>query len=132
MREDRSWATAEEIAADIRENLERGDESHALRLLLDGVNRLPYAAQDGCLDEALSEPATTSDPRWDLLLAGSIRYRLHQMSEIAPRWTVKEPLGTFWWPVKAGGARAACDMANTPAELKRLGVFISRRDFAHA
>ena len=132
MFENRSWVTAEEIAADVRENLERGDESPALRLLIDGVNRLPFAAQDGSLGEALSEPATTGDPRWDLLLAASIRYRLHQMSETAPAWTAKEPLGTFWWPVKAGGARAVCDMANTPAELKRLGVFISRRDFAQA
>lgn len=128
----RWWPTASEIADDVRANLAAGDEDHALRMLIDGVNYLPDAHAAGQLDEALVEPESTGDPRWDALLAGAIRYRLHQSGLAAPLWTRKEPLNRFWWPYGPGPARAAYDMANAPAELKRLGIFLARKDFAAA
>lgn len=128
----RWWPTASEIADDVRTNLAAGDEDHALRMLIDGVNYLLDAHAAGRLDEALVEPESIGDSRWDALLAGAIRYRLHQSGLPAPRWTRKEPLDTFWWPYAPGPARAACDLANTPAELKRLGIFLARKDFEHA
>lgn len=126
------WATASEIADDIRANLAADDEFHALRMLVDGINRLPEAQKAGRLDEALEEPRTTGDARWDALLAAAILYQLHQMGESGPHWTVKEPLEKFWWPIQAGAGRANYDLATAPAELARLGIFLSERDFTAA
>ncbi|MBK8460669.1 MAG: hypothetical protein WAS07_02180 [Micropruina sp.] len=128
----RWWPTADEIAADVRRELAGNDPDMAMRLLLDGINQLPEAAKAERLDEALLEPQTTGDERWDTLLAASIRYRLHTMHCQPPHWTRKEPLGRFWWPTDAGRGRAIYDMANAPAELARVGIFLSQRDFEHA
>jgi len=126
----RWWPTTAEIADDIRTNLAAADTSHALRLLMDGVNYLPDADRAGRLDEALVAPQTTGDIRWDALLAGAVRYRLHQMGRTAPSWTRHhKPLDRFWWPVAYSRSKAYNDMAHTPAELLRLGIFIDEREF---
>ncbi len=128
----RWWPTASEIADDVRANLAAGDEDHALRMLIDGVNYLPDAHAAGQLDEALVEPESTGDPRWDALLAGAIRYRLHQSGLAAPLWTRKEPLNRFWWPTATWDSQAYNDMAHSPAELLRIGIFLDERAFAAA
>ncbi|MCL2091366.1 MAG: hypothetical protein FWH11_09135 [Micrococcales bacterium] len=129
----RWWPTTAEIAADVRANLAASDTSHALRMLMDGVNYLPDADSAGRLDEALVEPETTGDVRWDALLAGAVRYRLHQMGRTAPSWTRgKKPLDRFWWPLAFSASDAYNDMAHTPAELRRLGIFVDEREFSQA
>ncbi|MPV50153.1 hypothetical protein GCG21_09070 [Pseudactinotalea sp. HY160] len=129
----RYWPTPAEIADDVRTNLAAGDESHALRMLMDGVNRLPQARHAGRLAETLAEqPESIGGERWDALLSGAIRYRLHQMGERAPDWTYREPLSQFWWPVSYSASQAYNDMAHTPAELLRLGIFIDEREFSQA
>ena len=104
----------------------------ALRMLIDGVNYLPDAHAAGRLDEALTEPDGTGDPRWDALLAGAIRYRLHQSGLSAPGWTCKKPLDRFWWPTAAWDVQAYNDMAHSPAELSRIGIFLDERAFTAA
>lgn len=129
----RYWPTATEITDDVRENLAAGDNSHALRMMMDGVNRLRYAQREGRLEETVTEePATVGDRRWDALIAGAIRYRLHEMGECSPDWTLKVPLETFWWPVAYSPSKAYIDMAHSPAELMRLGIFIDAREFEQA
>lgn len=128
----RWWASAGELAAAIRHELASGDEDHAMRLLLDGVNELPDAATAGLLDEALAEPGSTGDPRWDTLLAAAIRYRLHGIGIDPPAWTHKDPLPRFWWPLDAGPQRAGYDYASAPVELARVGIFLSEDDFTRA
>jgi hypothetical protein len=128
----RWWPTATEIAVDVRDALDADDEDLALRLLLDGINQLPTAAAANALAEALPEPPSTGSIRWDTLLAAAIRYRLHTMGEKAPRWTHKEPLDRFWWPVSINASKAYNDMAHTPAELVRVGIFMDERGFSAA
>lgn len=128
----RWWSTVPEIAADVRDALASGDDIHAIRMLMDGINALPAAQQAGLLDDALSEPDTTGDERWDALLAGALRYRLHQMGERAPHWTYKQPLTTSWWPFAYSPSEAYNDLAHTPAELLRLGIFLDEREFSQA
>ena len=129
MADRRWWPTAAEIADDIRANLEAGDRSHALRMLMDGINRWPSADAAGRLEEVLGEPASVGDPRWDALLSGAVRYRLHQMGHKAPGWTLKQPLDKFWWPTAYSPSKAYNDLAHTPAELLRLGIFRDEREF---
>ncbi len=128
----RYWPTIPEIADDVRANLAAGDESHAVRMLMDGINRLPDAQAAGLLDEALVQPESVGDLRWDALLYGAIRYRLHQMGLPAPSWTYLAPLDRFWWPFAYSPEKAYNDMAHTPAELMRLGIFIDDREFTQA
>lgn len=128
----RWWPTAAEIADDIRHELGNGDDIMALRMLMDGVNQLPDAYAAGELDVTLAEPPSTGDLRWDTLLAAAIRYRLHRMGLHPPRWTFKEPLPTFWWPIKVSPSKGYNDMAHTPAELLRVGIFMDERGFDSA
>ncbi|HHV20313.1 MAG TPA: hypothetical protein GXZ30_02055 [Propionibacterium sp.] len=132
MSEKRWWHTMPELAKAIRAELESGDADAALRTLLDGINRLPDIATQGHLDEALTEPDSVGDLRWDTLLAVAIRYRLHQMGERPPRWTLKDPLDTFWWPVRVNLSKEYNDMAHSPAELLRVGIFLDERAFTSA
>lgn len=67
----RWWPTVPEIADNVRHALAAGDDVHAIRMLMDGINALPAAQQAGSLDETLSEPDTIGDQRWDALLVNS-------------------------------------------------------------
>lgn len=128
----RTWPTMADVATNVARELAAGDEDMALRLLLDGVNRLPYALADDRLDEALTQPPSTGSRRWDTLLAASVRYRLHRMGLKPPRWTWVEPLEVFWWPVRVSASKEYNDMAHTPAELIRVGIFMDERGFGQA
>ena len=128
----RFWPTLPEIADDVRQALRVGDDAHAVRMLMDGINRLPDALAAGRLAEALVRPESVGDRRWDALLYGAIRYRLHQMGLAPPEWTFLEPLDKFWWPFAYSPEKAYNDMAHTPAELMRLGIFVDDREFTQA
>ena len=128
----RWWPTAGEIADSVRAEVHGGTPSSAMRLLMDGINYLPNVAEHDDLDHALAEPPSTGDVRWDTLLAAAIRYRLRTIGATAPAWTYKPPLAKFWWPVKATRAKAYNDFATAPAELRRVGIFVSERSFATA
>ena len=128
----RWWPAATEIADEIRRALDADDPAHAIRMLADGVGKLPGAHEAGRLDEALESPPSIGDPRWDALLAGAIRYQLHHMGLSTPAWTLKEPLTKAWWPFFVNDGRALYDMATAPAELSRLGIFLSEKDLRTA
>jgi hypothetical protein len=132
MSQKRWWRSLPEIADGIRGDLQTGDSDAALRTLLDGVNRLPMIAAEGALTEALTPPPSTGDQRWDTLLAAAVRYRLHAMGERPPRWTVRQPLDKFWWPVRINLSKEYNDMAHSPAELLRVGIFLDERAFTTA
>lgn len=76
-----------------------------------------------------------TDSRWWRTIAetaAAIRYRLHSMDVVPPRWTVKEPLDKFWWPVHINLSREYNDWAHSPAELLCVGIFLDERDFTTA
>jgi len=120
-----------EIATRVGETIAAGDQTHALRLLMDGINAF-YRMSPDAVDEALDEPQTVGDHRWDLLIAASVRYRLHQMGRKAPRWTYKEPLDKFWFPFCYSPSDAYVALAHSPAELVRLGIFLDELNFEQA
>lgn len=128
----RWWRSIPDVAVDVRRELDSGDEDAALRTLLDGVNQLPDIAREGDLAHALEPPESTGQLRWDTLLAAAVRYRLHAMDETPPPWTVKEPLDRFWWPVRINASKEYNDLAHSPAELLRVGIFMDERAFTSA
>lgn len=127
-----TWPTMADVASAVARDLSAGDLDMAHRLLMDGVNRLPDAAREGRLAEVLGAPASTGDERWDALLAAAVRYRLHSLGLDAPEWTVKAPLTVFWWPTRINPSQQYNAMAHTPAEFRRLGIFIDERDLTSA
>ncbi len=129
---ERHWPTTQEISEDISRWIAAGDEIMAIRMMMDGLNRLPYADAT-LLAQAMDEPRTTGDVRWDTLLAAALRYLAHRAGVATlPRWTVKAPLDRFWFPVRANPSKEYNDMAHTPAELMRVGIFMDERGFATA
>ena len=128
----RAWPTMAEVADAVAGELRTGNVDMAHRLLMDGVNRLPAAAEARRLAEALDPPSSMGDARWDALLAAAVRYRLHSMGRPAPEWTVKEPLSICWWPTRINPSQQYNAMAHTPAEFRRLGIFIDERDLTSA
>ena len=128
----RAWPTMAEVAAAVAREIAVGDVDMAHRLVMDGVNRLPAAAAPGRLKHVVEPPASTGDQRWDALLAAAVRYRLHELGQRAPEWTIKEPLNVFWWPTRISASQQYNAMAHTPAEFRRLGIFIDERDLTSA
>ena len=120
------------VAREIQTELQAGHTDAAHRILMDGVNRLPAAYRNGELDAVLEAPGTTGEPKWDVLLAAAVRYRLHQLGLRAPEWTFKEPLDVFWWPTRINPSQQYVAMAHSPAEFRRLGIFIDERDLSTA
>lgn len=123
------WYTIPEIVENMRVPLESGDTIHALRLMMDGLNYLRDARDNGQLAECLGEPVSLGSVRWDTLVAASLRYVLHQMGEEAPAWTRKQPLDVFWWPTSTWSQQQYIDMAHSPVELSNMGIFMDERDF---
>jgi hypothetical protein len=123
------WPTASQIAAEIRHELKDGTPMGAVRFLVDGVNKFPDAAAHDDLRRTLKEPDTIGDIRWDTLLAAAIRYRLRQMGEPAPRWTLKPPLKKMWWPLARDPLRAINAFNLAPVELRRVGIFLMESEF---
>lgn len=128
----RTWPSIDEIAASITAELKTNDLDSALRVLLDGVNRLETAYANDDLEATLAAPRSTGSTHWDTLLAASVRYRLHRLGVKPPRWTWKDPLPKFWWPVSINASKQYNDMAHTPAELVRVGIFMNERGFESA
>lgn len=125
----RWWSTVPEIAHEVEAQLAKDDESMALRVLIDGLNRLDDAVRAGRIEECLGEPPSVGDERWDALLAGGVRYAARRAGFVAPPWTRRPPLAAWWWPARER-ARAAVTIQHTPVELSRLGIWLDERNFS--
>lgn len=125
----RTWQSVPEIASTVRELLPAGDEDGALRLLLDGVLRLPLAAADGSPDVtgSLDAPGSTGDDRWDALLAATVARVCRHAGVPVPPWTRRDSLPQWWWP-GAVDARRAQVVQRTPIDFRRLGIWFDERN----
>ncbi|MGF1662018.1 MAG: hypothetical protein ACFCVG_06055 [Kineosporiaceae bacterium] len=122
----RAWPTVPEIAASVGERLRAGDEDAALRLLLDGVLRLPLP-EAASVPGALQAPPSTGDERWDTLLATVVARTCRQAGVPVPAWTRCESLPRWWWP-GAVGARRAQVVQRTPIDFRRVGIWFDERN----
>jgi hypothetical protein len=122
----RPWRTVPEIAASVHERLRAGDEDAALRLLLDGVLRLPLP-DVASVPGALQAPAGTGDERWDTLLATVVARTCRQAGVPVPPWTRRESLPRWWWPGTVGARRAQV-VQRTPIDFRRVGIWFDERN----
>lgn len=72
-------------------------------------------------------PASTSDVRWDALIAGVVEDFAFEHGLAVPAWTLKSSrFLDRWWFVTSVPALYPTAMLETPAALANRGVFIQR------
>ncbi len=126
----RGAASLAELGQTIKEELERGDEQDALRLLFGFADDFRGSSRPGRLALLRDEPPPTGDTRFDAALAGVAELFAIEGALVAPTWV--NGRGRFvepWWFVTSRQEFHAYVLANTPAVLARHGVFMAREVF---
>jgi transcriptional regulator with XRE-family HTH domain len=126
----RGAATLADLGRTIAEDLGRGREDDALRLLYGFADDFRGSSRPGRISLVRDEPPSTGDARFDAALAGVAELFAIEGAIPAPTWAngadrFVEP----WWFVASRPAFHAYTLANTPAVLARHGVFMAREVF---
>lgn len=122
-----------EIAQIMREDLSRGEEDDALRLVFGFADDFRGSSRPGRIALLREEPPPTGAPRFDAALAGAAEFFALEAEIVAPSWVdgpsrFVEP----WWFVSSRPAFDAYVLQHTPAVFARHGVFIAREVFDRA
>lgn len=116
--------TLPSAAAVIRKGLRQGwPTSDLLRVVRELRSNAKWMDSDNDFAVLFSEPSTTGDPRWDVLLAGVAEDLARAADRPFPQWANRRTLNTFWF-VGTNEAFHAYAVANSPASLKVRGVMI--------
>lgn len=129
----RGAASLERIADSMREDLSRGCEDDALRLLFGFADDFRGSSRPGRIALLREEPPPTGDRRFDAALAGAAELFAREGEIATPEWV--DGLGRFvepWWFVRSRPELDAYVLARTPAVFARHGVFIAREVFDRA
>ena len=126
----RGAASLSQLAETMKDDLARGDEQGALRLLFGFADDFRGSSRAGRVALIADEPVPTGDARFDAALAGAAEFFAAEGGIPAPAWVngsarFVEP----WWFVASRPAFHAYTLANTPARFARHGVFIAREVF---
>lgn len=110
----------------IERSLAAGDEPEALRhvaqLVVEVERRTPARRVAAAL---ATEPPTTTDRRWDALLAGVVEWLSHRAGATTPAWTAApDRFLEEWWFLTPYRSLHASALVNTPGELANRGVFV--------
>lgn len=129
----RGAASLRDLAETIKEDLGRGDEQGALRLLFGFADDFRGSPRPGKVALIADEPPSTDDARFDAAFAGIGEFFAAEGSIPAPAW-VNDPSRFVvpWWFVASRPAFHAYTLANTPALFARHGVFMAREVFDRA
>lgn len=113
------------VARDVAEALRGNDNATALRCVVQLLDDLARVTDEMRLQLVREEPPSTSDPRWDALIAGVVEHICHRYGLPVPAWTV-DPSRFLdrWWFAVPTPALAASAFTETPAALANRGVFI--------
>jgi hypothetical protein len=122
-----------EIAQIMREDLNKGEEDDALRLVFGFADDFRGSSRPGRIALLCEEPPPTGAPRFDAALAGAAEFFAREAEIAAPSWVdgpdrFVEP----WWFVSSRPAFDAYVLQHTPAVFARHGVFIAREVFDRA
>lgn len=126
----RGAASLAELAQTIKEDLGKGRERDALRLLFGFADDFRGSSRPGRIALLADEPPATGDARFDAALAGVAEFFAREAAIPAPPW-IDGP-GRFvkpWWFVASLPALHAYTLAHTPAVFARHGVFMAREVF---
>ncbi len=115
--------TAPDAAEAIGDELQRGDDDFALRMLARAVADFRSLADPADIDMFLAAPTTTGDRRWDTLLAAAIGRECRGRRLAAPAWTNPAPLRSWWFPVP-DPILTARTMQRTPIDFSARGIWL--------
>ena len=121
---DATWMTAADVAEAVGEELARGDDDFAFRMLARGVADLRSRRRPADLARFLAPPPSTGDGRWDALLAAAVRRECRHRGIPAPAWTDVAPLRPWWFPLQASPLLTARTMQRTPVDFSVLGIWL--------
>jgi transcriptional regulator with XRE-family HTH domain len=129
----RGAASLKDLAQTIKDDLGRGDEQGALRLLFGFADDFRGSPRPGKVALIAGEPPSTGDARFDAAIAAIAEFFAAEGGIPVPAW-VNGPsrFVTPWWFVASRPAFHAYTLANTPARFARHGVFIAREVFDRA
>ncbi|MGM7666217.1 helix-turn-helix domain-containing protein [Microbacterium sp. A93] len=129
-----SWPTGHVAVADVAEAisdaLERDDEPHAYRALLELSNIFDGLGPFERVLIAIEAPLRIT-PHWDAAIAGVVEWKLVQGSAPLPQW-VKDCLGTpdeDWQPRRVKFP-IALEVHDVPEPLRRRGVHVGAAELA--
>jgi hypothetical protein len=115
--------------ADLAQHLGRVGEDDELRWRLVAEFLEEYRHEPSEMRRGLlaSEPATTGDERWDVLLAALAEHLAARDGRRGPRWSELRSLERFWFPFNSPAARMDA-IVHAPAAFRRRGVFVARQE----
>lgn len=128
----RTWMTAGRMSEAIKDELQRGDEDFALRMLIGAINDFRGLSEPAEIQDFLRRPRPTGDRRWDTLIAATVAQACRRRGVASPKWTRRAPLESWWFPAEGGGLLAARTMARTPIDYSRLGIWLDASAFQTA
>ena len=114
------------LADGLKSDLTHGEsQGQSLRLVRQFVMDLERSDNP---EELFAEtPESTSDLRWDALIAGVVEDFAFEHGLVVPAWTLKSSrFLDRWWFVTSVPALYTTAMLETPAALANRGVFIQR------
>lgn len=118
--------TVRSLAREIRQELENGDATFALRLIGQAVAELRHLEDPSEIAAFLATPPSTGDPRWDTLIAAVVARECRLRDVPPPRWTRVPPLQRFWFPDDDPILNART-MQRTPLDLRNKGIWLDGR-----
>src|SRR5712692_7689256 len=122
----RGAASLSQLAETMKDDLARGDDQTALRLLFGFADDFRGSSRAGQMVLIVDEPALTGDARFDAALAGVAEFFAAEGGIAAPAWANgTDRFVDPWWFVASRPAFHAYTLANTPALFARHGVFIA-------
>ncbi len=129
----RGAASLADLSQTIGEDLKRGSERDALRLLFGFADDFRGSSRAGRLALLTDTPPPTGEARFDAALAGAAEFFAAEGAIAAPVWANgPERFVEPWWFLASRPAFHAYTLANTPACFARHGVFVAREVFDRA
>jgi hypothetical protein len=121
--------TLMDVAAEVRERLAEDARAEAFRIVADWYSRARRSTADE-VEHAIARCPSTTDRRWDALLAGLTEQLCLEQGRACPRWALAEDRYlTAWWFMTPHTSLHPSAFVEAPAALANHGVFIHRADF---
>ncbi|QGH69054.1 hypothetical protein [Pseudactinotalea sp. HY158] len=128
--EKRRWMTARSSAEATREALVAGDESRAMRMLIQGIEHLRGLGEPEDIAEWSVEPRQIPDARFDALLRVLAARALRVMGEAVPEWATDVRALSEPWVIPQTTSQRARALEETPSELAELGIYATEADLS--
>jgi hypothetical protein len=113
--------------ADLARLLPNASRPGQWRLVAEFLEEYRWEPIDSRYGLLAAEPPSTTDERWDVLLAALAEHLAARDGRGAPAWSEPRRLRRFWFPFNTPAARGDA-VVHAPAAFRRRGVFVSAHE----